>query len=134
MFQQSGYIIWNGTMNNAAFDYLLPTDRSDDGRYTSSGSSINNGPAAKSIYDSDSWPTAKIENENLHSTAPTRTPAEDGHVNASSLNANKATTQRADPLSCEKRPKKGHRKSRAGCYNCKKGKIKVCTSSKIPQG
>jgi hypothetical protein len=136
MFQKSGYIISNGTMNNAAFDYLLPwADRSDGERYTSSGSPSNNEPAAKSTYDSDSSPTARSENDdNLHSTALTSTSAADGHVNASSLQANKAATQRADPPSCEKRPRKGHRKSRAGCYNCKKGKIKVCNSSKIPQG
>jgi hypothetical protein len=120
-------------MNNAAFDYLSPTDRSDDGRYTSSGSPINNGPAANSIYNSDTSPTAQTENENLHSTALTRIPAEDGYVNASFLNANQATVQRADPLPREKRTRKGHKKSRAGCYSCKKGKIKVCNSSKIPQ-
>jgi hypothetical protein len=109
-------------MNNAAFDYLLPrADRSD-------------GPAANSTYNSDSSPTTQSENDSLHSTALTRALAADGHVNASSLHANQAATQRADLLSCEKRPRKGHKKSRAGCYNCKKGKIKVCNFPKITQG
>jgi len=129
MFRQSGYIISNGTMNNAAFGYLLPRANRSDGRYTSSSSSINNEPAAKSTYDPDSSPMAQTENEDLHSTALTRTPPADGHVNASSLNANQATMQRADPLPREKRTRKGHKKSRAGCYSCKKGKIKVCNSS-----
>jgi hypothetical protein len=134
MSQKAEYIISDATMNNAAFDYLFPgTDRSPDGRHTSSDSSTNNGPAAKSTYDSDSSPTARSENDKLHSTAPTRIPAEDGHLNASSSSANQATTQRAEPLSYEKIPRRGHKKSRAGCYNCKKGKIKVCNSLRIPQ-
>jgi hypothetical protein len=124
----------DGTMNNAALDYPLPrADRSDGERYTSSDSSTNNGPAAKSTYDSDSSLTAWSENDKLHSTAVTRKPAADGHVNASSFNANQASTQRAEHLSCEKRPRKGHKKSRAGCYNCKRGKIKVCNFPKILQ-
>jgi hypothetical protein len=119
-------------MNNATFDGSWPNaSRSAGERYTSSSSSINDNPASQSTYNSDSSRIAYAEIDNNHSTALMTTLAAEGHVNASSLNANQVAPQHAETPSCEKRPRKGHKKSRAGCYNCKKGKIKVYNSSKI---
>lgn len=128
-FQQGGCINVDSEMNRAAFNSSWPSPAGLDGSGISghaSSSSMRTTP--KSSDSSDSPEEAGTTNfivrrgvasepENRRSSSSSTPPRQDQTAEPDDILEDGLPSHR---------PRKGHKKSRGGCFNCKRRKIKVC--------
>jgi hypothetical protein len=125
-FADGGCININKEMNDAAFNSNWPNPE---------GAEHDNLPISRSYSSKRTTPKSSNSSDSPEETdfveqivtKPWPTLAQDGidFLQQQSTPVDQALAQPIDTLAGEVRPRKGHKKSRGGCYNCKKRKIKV---------
>lgn len=128
-FQQGGCIDVDSEMSPRAFTSNVPASPGQElstRNGSSSSSSFRNTPNSSdeslTVVRSETKASNSYSHDCNGSSLESRTPPEEEEEEEASIEAKQRPDLNGLP---SHRPRKGHKKSRGGCYNCKRRKIKV---------